>query len=448
MNRISVAEGDTNLSEERRKWQETQLDQKTKDLLARDSAVFLHQSMSTPCIDVLTECRGSTITTHQGHTMLDFHGNNVHQVGFSNPYVLAAIQDQLQQLPFCTRRFTNEKAIQLGETLVSLTQHQLSRVLFAPGATSAIGMALKLARLATGKMKTLSLWDSFHGASLDAISIGGEGVFRNGIGPLLPGCEHVLPYNSYRCPFGDCAGCGLKCVKYMEYILEREQDIGAVILETVRNTDVQIPPQQYYQEIRRLCDQYGVLLILDETAICLGRTGSWFAYQNYGIVPDMVVLGKGLGGGVMPIAALLAKEELNLAAHISLGHYTHEKNPLCCAAALAAIAYIEQHNILEQTIEKGDFFRGLLLEMAERNPCIGDVRGVGLLNAIELVTDRKTKKPHTVLADKVLYGCLRDGLSFKVSQGNVLSLYPPLTATKEELARAAQIIENNIRTLA
>lgn len=439
-----TSEGDVNLTPQRKEWQDANLDDATRELLARDSAVFLHQSMSTPCLDALSACEGAQIVNMRGQSILDFHGNSVHQVGFSNQAVVDAIIAQLHELSFCTRRFTNDKAVALAEKLVSLTGNRLRRVLFAPGATSAIGMALKLARVATGRHKTISLWDSFHGASLDAISVGGESVFRSGTGPLLPGCEHILPYNSYRCPLGDCDGCGLKCIKYLEYVLEREGDVGAVILETVRNTDVQVPPADYFREIRRLCDKHGALMILDETAVCLGRTGSWFAYQHFDVTPDLVVCGKGLGGGVLPLAALLAREELNVAASVSLGHYTHEKNPVCCAAGLASIEYMEKNDVLRQSEENGVYFRALLQAMAQRNECIGDVRGIGALSAVEMVTDRSTKEKASALAERVMYGCLTDGLSFKVSQGNVLQLVPALTATRDELKQAANIIEKSI----
>lgn len=446
MDHFRATEGDVNFTPARAAWQDENLDDESRALLMRDAGVFLHQSMSSPCVDALAGCEGPYVVNNRGQRILDFHGNNVHQVGFSNPDVVRAMKEQLDGLSFSTRRFTNEKAVTFAEKLVELTGGALSRVLFAPGATSAIGMALKLARIATGRHKTVSLWDSFHGASLDAISVGGEAVFRSGIGPLLPGSEHVLPYNSYRCPLGECTGCGLKCVKYLEYVLARETDVGAVILETVRNTDVQVPPAEYYKEVRRLCDKTGALLILDETAVCMGRTGKWFAYQNYDIVPDMVVCGKGLGGGVMPLAALLAREELNVAGHVSLGHYTHEKSPVACAAGLAAVTYIEREGLLQRTIEDGAYFRALLNRIMERHDCVGDVRGIGLLNAVELVTDRRTREPDAALAERVMYGCLADGLSFKVSQGNVLSLYPALVATREQLSEAARIIERWICT--
>src|SRR6266550_1163102 len=155
--------------------------------------------------------------------------------------------------------------------------------------------------------KTLSLWDAFHGASLDAISIGGEAIFRKNIGPLLPGTEHAQPCDPRQCRFGCGDACNLRCAEYLDYVLGKEEDIGAVIIETVRSTDVQIQPPEYYRIVRDACDRYGALLILDEVPICLGRTGHMFAFEHYDIVPDMLVVGKGLGGAAFPMAALIAR---------------------------------------------------------------------------------------------------------------------------------------------
>ena len=255
----------------------------------------------------------------------------------------------LDELPFSPRRYTNEYAVRLAEKLAALAPGDLNRSLFAPGGAEAMGMALKLARLATGRHKTISMWDSFHGASIDAISIGGEALFRSGIGPLLPGTEHVQPCDPRHCHFGCGGTCNARCADYVEYVLEKEEDVAAVIVETVRSTDVQVPPPEYYKKLRAACQQHGALLILDEIPVCLGRTGTLFAFERYGILPDMVVLGKGLGGGVFPMAALIAREDLNIAGDRALGHYTHEKSPVGCAAALAALEVIEEEKLLERS---------------------------------------------------------------------------------------------------
>lgn len=434
-------EGDVNATPARKEWQRKYIDAATNSILTKDEQYFLHQSLSTPCLNALAGCEGICIQDIAGRKYMDFHGNNVHQVGFANPEVLTAVKEQLDELSFCTRRYTNAKTVEFAGKLLSLAPGTLNKLLLAPGATSAIGMALKLARIYTGRFKTLSAWDAFHGASMDALSIGGEAVFREGIGPLLPGTEHILPFNSYRCIWGDCAACGLKCLDYLEFVLDRERDIGAVILETIRNTDVQVPPPAYYRRVRELCDQYGALLILDETAIAMGRTGKMFAFEHYGVQPDMVVIGKGLGGGVFPLAALIADEKLDVAAHTALGHYTHEKSPVGSAAALAVINCIEKNNLL-QCAEKMGHLLGTALEvLRSKYQVIGDIRGIGLLYAVELVKERSSKEPASELAEKVMYACLENGLSFKVSQGNVLTLSPPLTITESEIQKAVTIID-------
>lgn len=440
--RPDLSEGDSNLSSRRAGWLET-LDPDTRALLQRDARVFLHQSLSTPCINALAGCKGACLTDLKGRRFLDFHGNSVHQVGFGNPEVIEAMVRQMDTLSFCTRRYTNETAVRLAERLTALTPGGLNKVLFAPGGTSAVGMAVKLARVATGRHKTLSMWDSFHGASLDAISLGGESLFRKNMGPMMPGTEHVPPAEPYRCLFndaGDCKDCGLKCARYIEYVLEREGDVAAVVAEPIRCTYVVPPPPGYWRAVRKACDRHGALLIFDETAVCLGRTGKMFAFENYGVVPDMVTIGKGLGGGIMPFAALIAREDLDLAPDRALGHYTHEKNPVACAAALATLDYIESHGLLERASRLGHRAMARLEFLKSGFRMIGDVRGLGLIFGAELVADRESKTPAAGPADRIMYACLRRGLSFKVSRGNFLTLTPPLTVSEEEMDTAMDIL--------
>ncbi|MGE4290727.1 MAG: aspartate aminotransferase family protein [Desulfovibrio sp.] len=441
-----LTEGDVNLSPHRAPWLD-KLGPDTRRLLRQDAKVFLHQSLSTPCLDVLAGCAGSTLTDLDGREFLDFHGNSVHQVGFANAHVLDAIRSQLDTLCFSPRRYTNEPAINLAQKLVDLASghedsRRLGKVLFAPGGTSAVGMALKLARVVTGRHKTISMWDSFHGASLDAISVGGEALFRAGIGPLLPGTEHVPPAEPYRClwnPGGSCRDCDLRCARYVEYVLEKEGDVACVLAEPMRCTTVNPPPPGYWTAIRKACDRHGALLIFDETALCLGRTGTMYAFENFGVVPDIVTLGKGLGGGVFPLAAMLARTDLDRAGDIALGHYTHEKSPVACAAGLAAIEVIEREDLLVRTRALGAAVLDKLRGWIAVHPLVGDARGLGLCLGLELV--RADATPATNEADSVLYRCLERGLSFKVSGGNFLTLTPPLTVTNEEMDRALGILE-------
>lgn len=436
------SEGDINISQRRTEWQAKHLDTETRALLDEDARYFLHQSLSTPCLNAIRACEGIYIEDLQGRRYMDFHGNNVHQVGFANPAVIAAIKQQLDELPFCTRRYTNRAAVDLARKLTEIAPGNLNKVLLCPGGTGAIGMALKLARIATGRHKTISMWDSFHGASLDAISIGGEAIFRQNIGPLLPGTEHVPPPDEYRCLW-DCrgrGGCDLKCAEYVEYILEKEGDIAAVIAEPIRSTPY-VPVPEYWQAIRRACDRHGVLLIFDEIPHALGRTGKMFTCENFDVVPDMLVIGKGLGGGVFPLAALIVHEDLDVAGNIALGHYTHEKSPVACAAALATIAYVEKHDLTAHARELGRHALTRMTEMMERHPLIGDVRGLGLFLGIELVKDRTTKERANDEAEAVMYSALTKGLSFKLTMGNIITLTPALTITRDEMDKALAIIE-------
>jgi 4-aminobutyrate aminotransferase len=425
-------EGEGNRSPERDRWIAEHLDGTTREWLAEDARWFLHQSLSTPCMNVLAGCDGSYIEDIEGRRYLDFHGNNVHHAGFGNPRVIEAIARQMRELSFCPRRYTNLPAIRLAKKLAEMAPGRLSKVLLAPGGTSALGMALKLARAATGRFKTISLWDSFHGASLDAISIGGEEIFRRGMEPLLPGALHVSPPDPAQCPFRCGGECSLACAEHVDYVMRREGSVGAVIVETVRATSL-IPPPRYLEILREACDRHGALLIFDEIPHALGRTGRMFTCENFGVVPDMLLIGKALGGGIFPLAALIAREDLDVAGDVALGHYTHEKNPVACAAALAAIEFIEENRLPERAREMGAYALGQLRELQSRRPAIRAVRGLGLLLGVELAD--------AAAAERAMYRSLEMGLSFKVTMGTVLTLTPPLTISREEMDAALAILE-------
>ncbi|CAK2424061.1 (R)-1-hydroxy-2-aminoethylphosphonate ammonia-lyase [Vibrio crassostreae] len=447
------SEGDVNTTPAREKWNKSLNDDATQAMLKRDSDVFLHQAMSTPCLDTLEAAKGIYIQDATGKKYMDFHGNNVHQLGYGHPHIINKVTQQMASLPFSPRRFTNETAVQCAEKLTQICGGDLNRVLFAPGGTSVIGMALKLARHVTNNFKVVSLWDSFHGASLDAISVGGEACFREGMGPLMAGVERIPPAVSYRGAFplnannsGDAneTACDVHYADYLEYVIEKEGGIGAFIAEAVRNTDVQVPSKAYWKRIREICDKHNVMLIIDDIPNGMGRSGEWFTHQAFDIEPDILCIGKGFGGGLVPIAAMITKDKYNTAAQVSLGHYTHEKSPIGCAAALATMEVIEQEHLLEKVQADSVFVREQLLQMKEKYPVIGDVRGIGLLWGVELVTDHITKTRAFDEAEAVLYQCLNDGLSFKVSQGNVIQLSPPLIISRSELEVALSVFEKAI----
>jgi 4-aminobutyrate aminotransferase len=450
----SQSEGDVNRSPRRAEWQREHLDEDTRALLARDSAAFLHQSVSTPCLDGIAKAEGIWIEDLAGRRYMDFHGNNVHHVGYAHPHVIGAIKAQLDRLSFAPRRFANDRAVELAEALGARFETltgAAGKVLFTTGGSDAVEVAIKLARAATGRFKALSFWDAFHGAGLGASSVGGESLFRSGraVGPLLPGTEHVAPFGCYRCPYGhavDTEGqplldqCRLACASMVRYVLEREGDVAAVIAEPARAVPF-IPPPGYWQAVREACNAHGTLLIFDEIPTGLGKTGRFFAAEHDRAAPDIVVLGKALGGGVLPIAACIARADLDVAGDYAFGHYTHEKNPVTAAAALATLEVIEREQLVDNAARVGAYAIERLQAMKRRHRAIGDVRGRGLLLGVELVTDRDAKRAAPDAAERVLYAALSRGLSFKTTMGNVLTLTPPLITTREQMGRALDILD-------
>ncbi len=446
------SEGESNLSARRRRWAEANLDEAARAAVEADARHFLHQSVSTPCLTGIVRAEGIWIEDVQGRRYMDFHGNNVHNIGYGHPRLIAAIKDQLDALPFAPRRFTNQPAIDLAQKLAAIAPGDLSKVLLTPGGSEAIEVALKLARAATGRFKTVSFWDSFHGAGFGAASVGGEQLFRSGaIGPLLAGGEHVASFTCYRCAYGypdidgkpDLELCHMACASYLRYVLEKEGDVAAVIAEPLRVVPY-LPPPGYWQAVRAACDEFGALLIFDEIPTGLGRTGAMFACEHENVVPDILVLGKALGGGALPIAALIARPGLDVAGAYAIGHYTHEKNPVTARAALTTIAIIEDEGLVERAATLGERALVRLQDMKARHPLIGDVRGRGLVLGVELVQDRATKTPATDAAEAIFYRALERGLSFKVTMGNVLTLTPPLVIAEDDLMRGLDILEECI----
>jgi 4-aminobutyrate aminotransferase len=358
--------------------------------------------------------------------------------------LIREVTKQMRRLTFAPRRFTSEAAVQLAERLVEITPAGLDKVLFAPSGSDAIEMALAYARAATGRFKTISFWDSFHGSGFGARSLSGERMFHSEpIGPLLPGAEHVPPFGDYRNAWGVSRGSGDICARTIRYVLEKQGDVAAVVAEPMRAAPTVAPPG-FWQQVRAACDEFGTLLIFDEIPTGLGKTGRMFACEHERTTPDILVLGKALGGGMLPIAAVVARSKLDVCAHLAYGHYTHEKNPVTAVAALTTLRIIEDEGLVEHAARMGQLALAGLHELQQRHPLIGDVRGRGCLWGIELVQDRDTKEPAIDASDAVLYAALRRGLSFKIMGGNVLTLTPPLIVAEEHLQSALAILDESL----
>ena len=444
---VSKEQGDNNATENRKKYNQ-KLDSVTKHWIDEDSKYFLHQALSTPVMNVLTKTEGAYIEDLSGKKYLDLHGNGVHNAGFNNQKVVDAVKAQLDNsLAFTPRRYTNIPTIQLAKKLIEITPDGLERVLFCPGGSEAIEMAVMLAKQITGKWKTISYWDSYHGTGFQASSIGGEEHFTVGQGPMLPGAFHAEFPNYYRNPWGytDQEAINQEYLRQIKNILHHNPDVAAIIAEPISATPV-VPSISYWQQVQELCEQYNILLIFDEIIEGFGRTGKMFACEHF-VTPDVLVLGKSLGGGVVPFAGIVTKEKYNVLQHRSIGHFTHEKNPLCSAAGLAEIEYIEENDLVRNAEVLGDYLMDQLLELKDIYPLIGNVAGKGFHIGVDLVINRDTKERAVEEAEQIMYHCLEQGVAFKIIEGNIITMRPSLVLTKDDCNLIIEVLKNALEQI-
>lgn len=437
-------QGDVNTTIHRQAYWDHALGAEARHWFEEDRKYFLHQSLSTPVLNVLRSVEGAWIEDLDGRRYLDLHGNGVHNAGFSNPAVVAAVQEALAaRLTFTPRRYTNIPAIMLARKLAEITPGGLCRSLFCPGGSEAIEMAVTLAKQVTGRFKTISYWDSYHGTTFGAASVGGEEHFKGGNGPMVPGAFHVEFPNYYRNPWKFAPeDVDAECLRQIELILRREPDVAAIIGEPISASPV-VPRKAYWEGVQALCRRYGALLVFDEIIEGFGRTGRMFACEHF-VTPDVLVLGKSLGGGLVPFAGIVTREEYNVLQHRSIGHFTHEKNPLCAAAGLAEIEYIERHGLVRHAAELGQYALDRLREMQERHPLIGHIAGIGLHLGIDLVQDRATRERAVDQAERVMFRALDKGVAFKIIEGNVITLRPSLVLTRAQMDSVLTVLDESI----
>ena len=441
---ISREQGDINQSSERNAYYNS-LDDNTKFWIEEDAKYFLHQALSTPVMNVLSKTEGAHLYDLAANSFLDLHGNGVHNAGFSNQKVIeAAIRQLNDHLSFTPRRYTNIPVIKLAKKLVEITPVELTRVSFCPGGSEAIEMAVMIAKQITGRWKTISYWDSYHGNGFQSSTLGGEEHFTVGYGPGVPGAFHIEFHNYYRNPwnFEDEEAIDNEYLRQLESILIRNPDIAALVAEPISATPV-VPSSYYWQRIREICDHYGIFLIFDEIIEGFGRTGKMFACEHY-VIPDILVLGKSLGGGILPLAGVVTKEKYNVLQHRSVGHFTHEKNPLSAAVGLATIEYIQENKLVENSAKLGNYLMEQLSELQNEFPIIGNIAGKGLHIGIDLVKDRKTKERAMVECEKIMYASLKDGVAFKVIEGNVITMKTSLVITQNDCDQIIEVLRKVI----
>jgi len=385
-----------------------------------------------------------------GKRYLDFASQLVNEnIGHQHPKVVKAIQDQAAILAFVSPGMATEPRGLLGKKLAEVTPGDLKKTFFALGGAEANENAIKIARQFTGRHKILARYRSYHGATHGAIALTGD-YRRLPAEPAISGVVHFLDPYCYRCPFGWTKDkCHRECISHVEEVIQHEgpDQIAAIILEGVTGTNgLIIPPDEYWPHMREICDKYGILLISDEVMSGWGRTGEWFAVDNWKVTPDIITTAKGITSGYVPLGAVIVREHIAkyFDSHMLSAGLTYNGHALACAAALATIQVYEDEKIFENAKIVGKHLGERLEEMKKKHPSVGDVRYIGLFTALELVKNRKTKEPLDLATLK----------NFLVSNGvyvfnfkNVLFIVPPLVITKEQIDEGMNLIDEGLAEL-
>ncbi|AMM54680.1 leucine/methionine racemase [Pyrococcus kukulkanii] len=385
-----------------------------------------------------------------GREYIDFLSDAaVQNVGHNNPRVVKAIKEQVEKLIHATYIYSFPlEPLLLAEKLVEIAPIDNAKVSFGLSGADANDGAIKFARAYTKRPTILSYMKSFYGSTYGAMSLTGLDFHVRAIVGELSGV-HYIPYpNCYRCPFGkDPKSCKMECVEYIKEKFEGEvyaEGVAALFAEPIQgDSGMVVPPKNYFKKVKKILDEHGILLVVDEVQSGMGRTGKWFAIEHFGVKPDIITVAKPLGGG-LPISATIGRAEV-MDSLPPLSHaFTLSGNPTAARAALAVIEEIEEKDLLRRAKKLGEYAKKRLEKIKEEHGLIGDVRGLGLMLGVELVKDRETKERAFEEAKKVVWRAFELGLIVAFLQGNVLRIQPPLTIEEEVLEEGLNILERAI----
>jgi taurine--2-oxoglutarate transaminase len=398
---------------------------------------------------VIVGAKGSYFWDDRGKRYLDFASQLINvNAGHQHPKILQAIKDQADRLCYVIPSAANDQRAKLAKMLADLAPGDLSKTFFTTGGGEANENALKIARAFTGRQKVIARYRSFHGGSYGISSVMGD-VRRIANEPGVPGAVRVWDPNCYRCFFKmKYPECDLYCAEAIRELIEVEgpESFAAIIVEPITGSTCRIvPPQGYLQRLRKICDDYGMLLILDEVMTGFGRTGKWFASEHWGVVPDIMTLSKGINNGALPLGAVMINKKLAdfFEDNILYAGLTQFGNPISSAAGIAMIEVMKEENLVENSRVLGDYLLAELEGIKARHPSVGDVRGKGLFAAIELVKNLDTQEPLVAWTVKnyenkdpvmsELITRLKAGGLYAYTRWNILFICPPLSITKEDL---------------
>jgi taurine--2-oxoglutarate transaminase len=355
----------------------------------------------------VVDAEGCYFIDAAGKRYLDFSSQLMCvNLGHKNPAVIRAIEEQARSLPYIAPSYASDARAQLSNLLLDVLPKGLEKFFFTTSGTDANEAAFKIARMYTGKTKIIARYRSYHGSTTASIAATGD-PRRWAMEPAgkAQGFIFAPEVNCYDCPIKHTyPSCGVACADYVEHMIANESDVAAVVVEPVTGTNgVLIPPAEYFPKLRKICDANEVLLIADEVMTGWGRTGEWFALNHWNVQPDILVTAKGITSAYVPLG--LCATTSKIAAHFD-DHYfahghTYEAHPMTLAPAVATIHEMQRLGLIERANKIGAYLGEKLKALSARHPSIGDVRGIGLFWAVELVRDKQTKQPFNTMRDKI-----------------------------------------------
>ena len=398
---------------------------------------------------VIKKGRGAVVEDIDGNTYIDLLASaGAINTGHCHPRVVEAIKKQAEDLILYTHVYMyHEPLVALSKELVSITPGDFrKRVYYGLCGSDANDGAIKMARTYTKRPRILSYIRAYHGSTYGALSLSGVSLpMHRGLGHL-PDIYHMPYPDPYRTPVPGMTPDQVSdyCIDYIRTAFANHipaDEVAAVFFEPIQgDAGLVIPPEKYVKDLRKLCDEHGILLFSEEVQQGFGRTGKWFGIDNFGVVPDAVILGKAIASG-LPLGGCVAKAELMEGWEAPAHLFTAAGNPVCCAAALATIAVLKDEHLLENAAAVGTHMKARFLEMQKKHEIIGEVRGIGLSIGVDLVKDRTTKERHREAAAKICYRAWEKGLLLSFFSGSVLRIQPPLVISKEQADSAIDRIE-------
>lgn len=423
--------------------------------LNREYTLFAWSAQAAVNPVPIERAEGVYLWDDSGRRYLDFSSQLMNvNIGHGHPRVVKAIQEQAERLPYVAPAFATRVRGELGRLVAEIAPGDLNKTFFTLGGADANENAIKIARMFTGRSKIVTRYRSYHGATYGAMTASGD-PRRLPVEPGIPGIVRVFDPYCYRCVFGqEPTTCQRECISHIETVIRFEgpENVAALLVEGVSGTSgILVPPDDYWPSLRELCDRYGILLIADEVMSGFGRTGEWFAVDNWDVVPDMITMAKGITAGYLPLGAVVVSDRIAsfFEERTFWGGLTYSGHPMSCAAGIAALQVYKEDGLLENARQMAGVVAQGLADLRSRHPTVGDVRGIGLFWVIELVKDRETREPLVPWNAKsselgpmpVIVRYLREHGVYTFVRWNWIFVVPPLCITADQIAEGLAVID-------